>query len=403
MVGFDLAAAETITFPKVIDSFVASTSAIAKSTTEQISLDRSQERLEAIRRAIAQKLITVASGATFNLADAAGLEERALLCDARKTHIEKIAGHNYLNALVSRIEEVSKREPATDIFSGVKLLLVKVSVDVSADALSPSAIKQLQDESTTRCHRDIKSFDEAYFGIKIQGPVPAGPTAAPEAAEAALPSLSFLGPVGVVIDTFLGIFSPLVAQGANLIDEKKRVDAVVAFLHDAQNQKRIKNVGEKLATDLSAFALEKRRRLAASFVEQDFGIRRRSIDLSKLDECKDLAETRFKRADSGSPDFHFMLCWKAVWGQYEKPVAELLKVADSYDSLADAGDTDNALKPFKQITADLTAIKEGAVTNRELLWGQVLKLVTFANTVVTAFSKENREKMGKAIDDLVKS
>src|SRR5262249_31691728 len=105
---------------------------------------------------------------------------------------------------------------------------------------------------------------------------------------------------------------------------------------------------------------------------------------------------------SGSPSKAFMLCYKAAWAEIEKPTSVLLKLADEYDQVADAGNTDAATKAFGQISADLTAISENSVSNPAVLWQYVTQLVGFANTLQKGYSQENRDKLHRAIDALMK-
>jgi subtilisin family serine protease len=58
------------------------------------------------------------------------------------------------------------------------------------------------------------------------------------------------------------------------------------------------------------------------------------------------------------------------------------------------------LHAFENATADLNAVSTNAITNPELFWSDVTQLLTCANTVQTAFSQDNRDKMRKAIDAL---
>lgn len=391
-------AQESIGLPAAASAFIASASALAKSASDEVQLDRSQARLTEIRTALTKKLLSIDTLKPISLMDV--LDEKKLLCGPRESHITYIARYNYLNALVARINEVSKPKPATDLGSALALFLADYTVDAGQAALGDPTLHKLQARDKRRCENDIKSFDLAYYGAPILSPG-GRPPAAPSAAAAV--SFGFLGPIGAVIDTFISVFTPVVVGAANLVDEAKRRDAIVTFLADPDHQKEIKVVGKYLAGELSDYTWSKRRVLAASFVEQQFELRNTTVDLSKVDACKDLIANRFKRSDSGAPSSTFMLCWRAAWGKLQGQVATLLKTGDDYDRLADAGDTASALQAYNEITQDLSAIKENSVTSPKVLWEQVLKLVSFAKTVSAAFSEENRAKIHKAIDDLVKA
>jgi hypothetical protein len=116
-----------------------------------------------------------------------------------------------------------------------------------------------------------------------------------------------------------------------------------------------------------------------------------------------LNSTNLGRTPSGAPSAAFMRCWRKVWSQLDSTVASTLKAANDYDLLADAGDTDTALIAFRNVTRDLNAIRTNAVSDPDVLWMFVTQVVIFATTVQTAFSPDNRDKLHKAIDALVKA
>lgn len=61
-----------------------------------------------------------------------------------------------------------------------------------------------------------------------------------------------------------------------------------------------------------------------------------------------------------------------------------------------------AKKSFAQLSTALDAIAEVSITDPAALWRIATRLVAFGEKVEAATSKENREKINKAIDDLVK-
>jgi len=173
------------------------------------------------------------------------------------------------------------------------------------------------------------------------------------------------------------------------------------FLSDAKNRDRIRESGEKLADEISRFVLAKRQKLAGSFLEKASTLRLADIDLGKLDVCKDLSDSKkFASRPSGAASDEFAVCWRAAWARIEPPVTALLKSADDYDQLADAGDGDNAKIAFKELSEALSAIAEGSVTNPDELWRIATRLIAFGEKVEAAISKESRDKMRKAIEDL---
>jgi hypothetical protein len=98
-----------------------------------------------------------------------------------------------------------------------------------------------------------------------------------------------------------------------------------------------------------------------------------------------------------------VLCWRAAWTQLEGNAAAVLKAADEYDQLLDAGDKGNVKTSFAELSEALSAIAEGSVTNPHVLWATATRLLAIGEKIQAATSKENRDKMQKAIDDLVKA
>jgi hypothetical protein len=392
------AAADSVPMPKAFNSLSTSLSALAASGSEMIQMGRTTQRLQIIRLAFTQRML-VADPSSKIVLEESTLEERALLCEVRSAHVITVSRFGYLNSVATQIQEISKPTNPTDLGSALKALFASYAVKASNASLSPDTIGKLQNDVRTRCNNDIAGFDKAYYGTEIKGP--SAPTnAAPTPRDQEL-AFEFLGPIGALIDTVIGTITPIAIEAATLVDEVKREQAVQAFLSDPKNRSALKDAGGKLAATISQFAWEKRLRLAASVTEGVKGLRSTEINLGALSECKKLGPGRFDRSESGAPSSQFMLCSKAAWEQIEKPISELLKTAEDYDQLADAGNTDTAKKAFEQITGDLTAISENAVTDPTLFWQYVTQLVGFANTIQKSFSQESRDKVHKAIDLMV--
>jgi len=395
--------AQDVPLPTAYKSLVVSAGAITTSANELLQIERAATRLQRIRKSLTSEILSHKFGDKISLADAsldAELEEQAMLCNVRADHLITTVRYNYLSSVVTQIQEISKATPATDLASALKGLFASYAVKATAASMSDQAIKTLQARTRARCQTDIRSFDTAYYGASIKVPVAA--TAAPEAPAAALPGLDFLGPIGALVDTVLGVVTPVIVEAANLVDEGKRAQAVKDFLSNPKNQNALKHAGHELARAISIYTLDKRRKLAGSFVEGLVAVRHTEIDLGKLDACKGLNDEKFTRSKSGAPSVSFMLCWRAAWTKLESTITAMLKTAEDYDQLADAGDTDTALRAYDVITADLDAIRDNEISDPTAFWQYVTQLVSFANTLDTAFSPANRDKIQKAIDTLVK-
>jgi hypothetical protein len=395
------AAGDPIKLPKASSAFITATKALTGSASEYVQLERTTDRLRLIRSELAKKLLN--ASATSKIPLDGLVEERALLCDSRVSHLTTLARLSYLNSVTSQVDEIAKVSKPDDILSAITLLFAKYSIDGTAKSLDPAALKSLGDRTRARCEKDIKGFDVAYYGVEIKA---ANTPAAPAGAEAPVPpasALLLLGPLGALIDTFLNIINPVAIGAATLVDEGKREKAIQDFLADPKNQQNLKDIGDKIGKAASGFNWDKRLQLAASFVEGVRVIERTELDLSKFDECKDLSTVNLGRTASGAPSSAFMRCWRKAWSQLDPIVSSILKAGNDYDLLADAGDTDTPVIAFHKVADDLNAVSTNAVSDPEVLWMFVTQVLTFATTVQTAFSQDNRDKLHKAIDALVKA
>ena len=411
-------------------SFVATLSALTASASDLIQLERSSGRLEFIRQKLTSKVVSAANGlieeevakkndpnhkadaikTTISLSDA--LNESMLLCDFRADsvkvvenlsprdkaasitvdHLATVARFNYLNSVATQIQTVSKQTPPTDLISAISSLFA--SYQIKAAALNPDAIEKVRTQTKQRCQADIKEYAVAYYGQPLTPSFAGAPAAA-------IPSLSFLGPLGMLIDTVIGIITPVVIDASMVVDEAKREAAIVSFLKNKNNQAALKNAGEALARAVSDFTFAKRLTLAGSFAEQVAVIGDVNVDLAKLDACSDAAQI-LAISPNGGPSHAFRSCYRAIWAKYQDGVSSALKSASDYDAIADAGDTSTALTNFTKITSNFDDIAQSNLNNPAEFWQYVSQLVNFAGAVSSAASPANRTKIQQEIDAMVK-
>ena len=132
----------------------------------------------------------------------------------------------------------------------LKAVLSSYSLSAADVSLaSKDAIDALKNRQQKRCSSDIANFDASYYGVRIEDLSVAAAGAAPSAggAEAALPALSFLGPIGILLDTIVGVITPVIIEASNLVDEAKREEAIRKFLSDTDNQNALQTSGRELA------------------------------------------------------------------------------------------------------------------------------------------------------------
>jgi hypothetical protein len=396
--GDSPAPSPTIVLPQAYETIIASAGSLATSSAAALKNARSDTRDLAFRLALTKTILSTQPGTTTIHLDKAHsdpeLGERVLLCSVRLNYIKNVAGLNYLNSLVQKLNEVSKPAAApTDIVGALKLLLATSSYSISDGVQSkPANVTSLQGQAQTSCETDLKSYDRAYYGQDAGGILP---IVANEAA-AGPPgiSLAFLGPIGTLVDTFVAILQPIFIDASTMVDAARRRGVVENALNDPGTRAKIETVGRDLAATVDNFATTSRRSAAGSFVEQLVSIREMPIDLGRHPECQGLASR--PRLPSGPPSPAFVTCWKAAWEQLQPSVNSLLALAGNYDAIADAGNP-NAQKLFSTIMADYELISSGKAEASNVFWDDVTQFITFANATSNAASKANISTLQKDI------
>lgn len=394
MIGCHAAIAQSA-LPPAVDAFVSSAAALSKAADESTELGRSNYRNEIVRTLLTEKL---RSGVTQFQLD--GLEETKLLCDARAAMLVLAAQKNYIHSVSAKIDEVGKPSKIENLSDAIGILFSHQTIDVKDITDSGTLDKQKQ-SILKLCKDDLAKFETYYYGTTIQPPPPG------EGVEGAV-SFGAFGPVGSLIDTIISIITPVVVEGAKIIDEQQRRNAVLDFLTPA-NIKKIQDAGQNLSDRVSDAVLTKRRRLAGTFSENLALLRVRTIDLNKIEGCKSFLSLAQKdgHRPSGAPNDEFASCWGAVRDGVASNISSVLKSASEYDDLADAGDTASAKKSFELMSKSLNAIANRdqtiSVSDLKSLWKWTVELVAFAQKVTEAASPENRKKLADAIDNLVKS
>jgi hypothetical protein len=386
------APAET-SLPSAVDAFVTASNALAKAATERVDLGRATQRLLVVRAALTAKLLEKPD-AKFSLP----LQTSAILCDVRTANLEVSARRNFIQAVAARIEEVGKPSKIDNLETAFRSLFAGQSLDIAAGLPTADDLEKNKAAIQSRCERDVANYFSVYYGQEIGAPVAAVPAPNVQPAEA-IPA--FIA-ISALIDTISKIITPIVVDGAKLVDEQRRRDAIVAFLGAPGNIRRVEDSGVALSREISAFTFGKRLRLAGSFSESTVVLKNVAIDLTKEQSCKVIAALGTPIKPDKTVHDEFVLCWRAAWAQAEPATAAMLKAAEQYDQLADAGDTDNARKAFEPLAKSLAAISAPGDDGLIKFWNWATRLVAFAQKVESSFSKENQDKISKAIDDLVR-
>jgi hypothetical protein len=379
-----------VNLPPLYEPTIQSIGALAASGATSLKTFRSDARTQSIRAALSKVLLD-APPSTIILDKAStdpAVGEVAILCAPRAAYAGKQLYQNYLNTLVQNIDAVSnKTSPDSTILDALKLLFASSGYNITdAIGVDPKAVADAVARNKAACEADLKSYALDYYGISLpEGP----PAAALAAAAGGVVDMSFLGPAGTLITTFLGVIQPVLTQAASAVDQQRRDEAIQTALVD--NESKITEAGEQLADAIDSYAAAARHRLAGAFVEQLASIRTMPIDLSKVEECKTIKGE--SRSPSGAPDPSFIACWRAAWATVQPQVDKLNTIGDNYDTFVDAG-TKTAKSQFATIMANYKKIQAG---DNEIpishVFDEITQFINFANAISTAASNSNIDKL----------
>lgn len=441
MVDAELARAQSPADPKTqgyaaLTSTLTSITGAASGILLQSPDERSAGRLLYLRKRLATKLIAaIVSGKTISFDD---LDAPSLLCDFRSQvyplvakgdlssrdpsasvtvdYLTAKANVKYLASVAGKLNPTAPAQ-AKNLISALEILFTNYNFKVPPVSVSAKDRRAV----TYSCNTDMGEFASAYYGMKIEPPKQEARTAAtaPAAEAGILPDLSFFGPIGMFVQTALGVITPVVEDIANIESTKALEQAINTFLDDKKNQAALESAGTNLAQAISDYSFAKRLSLAGSFAEQVAVIKTApAIDITKVAACNPplkpppsapphappptLASVMLPDAKATAPSDQFMICYRAVWTMVQDRISAALTTAATYDLLADSGDTATLLTQFKTLTSNHFAEAKGQPPSGQDLLANVLAVVNFASDVATAVSPANRAKRQQAVDSMVK-
>ena len=309
-------------------------------------------------------------------------------------HLATLAEQNYLSSVVSQLKSLTPPK-ATDIPGAISQLFNTYQVKVGTGLQTSDDAKTRNDVEKV-CEADLRDSERAYYGKDINfthAAIPAAPAAA--AAGAGLPSLSFLGPIGSAFDVIVGIIGPVFIDFSNMAAQAEQKQKVKGFLDS--NKAKLESEGEDLGRTISDYLFYQRLSLAGQFAEQIANIKATHVDLRKIDACNVPVTEMAHRSDNGAPSAAFMLCYRAVWSQYSKSVEDALNTANTYDQLADTGNTNVPLAAYMKIFNNYNDVVAWSSGNNDI-WTSVTQLITFAGAIANATSESNITATKKALD-----
>jgi hypothetical protein len=421
-------------------TFVSAVSALASSADDLMTNQRNAARQIYIRQQVTESVLAAfpSSDTTAPAPKAAppgadgpkplnlAIDATTLLCNFRsqsRTVVSSISSRDpkasitldqlaagaeqtYLNAAVGDLTSAATPANTSDIVSAFKVLFSP------PPAVNLKTNKNLAVDDNTRkyveanCEKDLNEFAEAYYGkaIPVVLPPPAPAPVAPSADKAApppaivIPDLSFLGPIGVAINTAIGIITPVIESFAAL----KAGTAAETNVKDilTNDQKPLVDGGLALARTQSDYMFAKRMSLAGQFAEQLALVQADSIDLNSEGvqlACPRPYSAMYMRDAHGNLSATFMHCYSTIWTHFEKGVDAALQTAVAYDQLADKGDTSTALDNYDKMTRNYSDIIKNEVASDAKFWQQASQLIAFAGAVATATSSSNVKKLEQAL------
>jgi hypothetical protein len=257
----------TVNLPPLYEPTIQSIGALAASGATSLKTFRSEARTQSIRAALSKALLgSPPSTITLDKANTdQALGEVAILCTPRAAYAEKQLYQNYLNTLVQNIDAISsKTTQDSTILGALKLLFASSGYSITdAIGVDSKAVADAANKNKAACEADLKSYAPDYYGVDMPE---RAPTAALTAAAGGVVDLSFLGPVGTLITTFLEVIQPVLTQAASAVDQQRRDEAIQTALVD--NEPKIAEAGEQLADQIDGYLGATRHRLAGAFVEQ---------------------------------------------------------------------------------------------------------------------------------------
>ncbi len=387
-------------YPAGVESLIASINSLT--ATADLAEGRALSRANIIRAALTKQIIDMngvgVTGSPAGKAEAKGntqlpIEVPGLLCEVYAKQVAVAVSQNYLSAVSQEVQKAATGEKIDTIISALTVLFKDRSQEISVKAENA---QKAQDAAFNFCVADLGRYPTEYYGQLA--PADAG-------------LLLLLGPITALFKSVVDIIFPPLQAGAKLLDEQARNAAIRKFLQSPSVRAQIQNSAITLNAAVTGTIQRRRLQLVGQFVEQITSIRRTSQDLGKFN-CEaglengavKLTVTTIEKHKVTLPSEEFILCYKKAWAGLSEAVGSALKIADEYDKLA-AAPGDLKGEKVQLITKQLDKISKQSLSALELkqLWEAAVEIVAFAQSVVAAASPENKEKIGKQIDAIVKA
>jgi hypothetical protein len=383
-------------YPAGVESLVSSLNAITTAEDKEIVLFRSSARLNDIRGKLVRAVIESKGKGVFPGINK--VDSLDLLCSFRKDYIGLSANQNYLTSIATELKKTATGDKIDSLTAAILVLFKNYAVEVS----DPAKLGPEQEKALANCKKDFTVYADSYYNFRFQ--------------DADVGIEEIFSPFSSLIKLIIDIVTPVAEAGAKLIDDEQRRDAIREFLKKPGRVAQITTSATFVNSRLVSAINSRRYQRLGQFADNVAVLATSSFDLAKEPSCEAAFDAAGKlilitdpaippaNDPTKRPSQNFIKCMKVLSDVYGDKIAATLKSADDYDQLADAP-ADVQGKKLKAITDNLAAIANGTTPNLTLkdLWTKAVEIAGFAQTVITASSKENRDKVKAQIDALVKA
>lgn len=322
-----------------------------------------------------------------------------ILCGSRAVYATNYAQMTYVGTITGALNKAATPAKISSIGDAFASFFQNYSIDAGAKLSSDAGI-----DVTRNCEKDIDAWVQDYYGADL---VKLPPVPKPGLV---LDPVTALSTFNDLFQTLVTIITPLITTPATAIDAKKRSDAINDFLK--KNYKDLQTGADNIAKFGAAQIASTRLQAVGQFADSMASARTFSIDLSKVDACRNAysdlpGSLVVERKDatgkvtSRLPSDDFAVCYAQAWAQLKPAATVAAAAAAGYDSLADTS-SDQVTKAAQVIHDNMDKIDQPAKMNISQLVSAATQLITYGQAVSQALSAANIAKVKTDVETLMK-
>lgn len=399
----------TPVFQPAAGAIVSGLSGLVTGVQQSLSGDRTSSRIMVFRTQLTNMLLKASAGATkiplgaMSEVDAKeyAISDRSVLCDSRGQHAIMAADATYINTVTGTLDKFAVPPKIQTIGDALGSVFQSYSISAppgqketdTATGIVQSCVNDIQNWPASVYGRAIVKAQAQSFGLPLVG------------------LASDLSTVYALYQAVVAIITPIVVTPAQIVDEKRRADAITAFLKNYHTT--ILKAANDIAVNGTALATQGRLQALGQFAEKMAEFRNNSIDLSKIDTCKTGLANPVLRTENGQdskgnavtyniPSDAFVVCYEQAWAQILNSVQSAVSAAAQYDVLADAS-SDQLAKAVQTIKDNFDKLSGDQNADVADLWTAAAQLVAYGQTVSQALSPDNIAKVQTNVNNVMKS